>query len=296
MKTNIIIPGQVSWERKTPFKKRLAQEITDIDGVEVVPSLELSYGIENGEPYLSLHDNKMFRGSSELPDWAILHGVPSSVAFFLEKMGIRCFSSYALSSLDEDKSKVQILLSDIFTMPDTVVYPGNMNPTSLSRFPVIVKGVGGSGGENVWRCENPESVEKVIAEHQPSSSSPLMWQESMPTGDDLRVYMLGKECLGAIVRHVPDGQFKANLSSNPTRTEYALADDEMNAILKALDRLPGPSGLMSFDFLFNDNKELVFCELNTGCGTQALEEFGKADGLIRRYVDYANMDVYGSRR
>lgn len=300
---NLVIIGGELWGDKmrrseTSFCVHIEQELRRAGkDIEVVALEHMDLGICDGRMFLRLPNGEVFhRGDAGLPIWALCYVVPARVVFMLEQMGIACFSSSAMISLVEDKMRTHVLFEEVFRHPDTLFYGSEKTSDKIFRkeseaYPFMLKGASGRGGENVEKIFSLDDACDFI-DDKGDILDLIMIQQAMPTADDLRVYCLGDEIVGAVLRQAPEGVWKANLEFSPRRSPYELSREEKNAVYKAMKMLPqGRRGLYSFDFLFNDAHELVFCEANCNVGTNALDAVRAGREIFLRYVAYIRREM-----
>lgn len=299
---NLVIVGGELWSepaRKldTSFCKHLESEKKRAGrDIEAYSLHEIDLGMEGGELFLRLPDGTAFtKDSPNLPKWALLYVTPPRIAYMLEHMGIPCYSSYAISSTFNDKMMTHVLFSDIFPQPDTLFYGSDATIEDIvfseDPYPFMLKGVSGQGGVNVERVGCSDEVFSFVDERGDATDL-VMLQQAMPKADDVRVYCLGDEILGAVLRRPREGIWKANLEFGPKRERYELGREEERRIRQAMELLPETGrGLYSFDFLFDADGRLVLCEANCNVGTDGLDAAGLGKDLFLRYVDYIRREV-----
>lgn len=299
---NFVIIGGDLWadpslRSETSFCKHIEHERRRAGrDIEIYSLSDLDLGIRQGELFLRLPDGSVLtKHSPNLPKWALLYVVPPRVSYMLEQMGVICYSSYEMSSILNDKMRTHILFADNFEHPDTLFYGADKTINSVlfdkTAYPFMLKGVTGQGGINVSRVENIDETLSFVEEKE-TETELIMLQKAMPKADDVRVYCLGDEIIGSVLRHPKEGIWKANLEFSPQRSIYELGKNDMERIQSAMNKLPSTCrGLYSFDFLFDENENLVLCEANCNVGTNGLDAVGLGKDLFLRYVDYIRRDV-----
>lgn len=299
---NLVIVGRNIWDdpkkrMETSFCAHITRELCHAGrDVQVVSTSEIDLGVSNNELFLRLPDGKVYRkGDPDLPKWALCYVVPERIVFVLEQLGIACFSSYEMLMMMSDKMLAAATFSDFFAQPDTLFFGSDKTVDALAEdensYPFMLKGVSGCGGENVGKVDDFAEMIDFADEHE-NNTELIMMQQLMPSADDLRVYILGDEILGCVVRYPKEGIWKANLEFGPKREEYKLNADEERLIRSAMELLPKRRrGLYSFDFLFDEDRELVLCETNCNLGTNALDAIGLGDDIFLRYVSYIRREM-----
>lgn len=307
---NLVLIGCHLWDNpskraKTSFCCHVEEELPRTENISVYSFNKCVLGIKNNVPYVQLPDGGILRDSDDtLPEWALCYCVPPRAVYMLEQMGITCYSSYEMMITTEDKMMSHVLYADCFKQPDTNFYRSDDDMANLildgsrscEMYPFMAKGVGGNGGENVEKIDDASDLfgflENNDAHEDAYDGGCNMFQELMPTADDLRVYVLGDEVIGAVVRRAASGEWHANLAYSPTHELYELNENEMMEIEAALDKLPKHCrGLHVYDFLFDEEGRLVFGESNCNVATTALDVMGIGDDIFLRYVDYIERDM-----
>lgn len=299
---NLVIIGSHLWDypekhAKTSFCVHIDEELPYAGGdIDVYAFEEVSLGLKDNKPYLRLpNGTTYYKGDKEIPEWCLCYVVPPRAVFTLEQIGIKCYSSFEMLSSTEDKMISHVLYADIFAQPDTLFYTSEEMFDTFTQeknnYPFMLKGVDGCCGDNVSKADTIDDVSAFMEKHDGELECNMM-QKLMPTADDLRVYILGDEIIGAVVRRPKPGIWKSNLKFEPKREVYTLSVAERDAIIKAMEKLPKTRrGLHVYDFLFNKDGDLVFCESNCNVGTDALDSAGFGENIFLRYVDYIRKDV-----
>jgi len=141
-------------------------------------------------------------------------------------------------------------------------------------FPIVLKGISGARGEQVFLCEKFDSVITIILNNPQIE---FIIQEYIPTsyGSDLRVYVADSVPVAAIRRTSADG-FKANTSQGGSAEAF-----EIDASLKELvEKIIQVFNLQvgGIDFLFGESAEQYYLtELNLAAQFQAIEEATKVN-------------------
>lgn len=299
---NFILIGSNLWDNpekhnETSFCKHIDRELCHAGrDIEVISLADVNFGIKDSKLFMHLSDGRTFtKDSSDLPKWILCYVVPARIVHMLEQMGIAAYSSYDMLSCVEDKMMSHAIFADVFKQPDTLFYGTDETVNTIvdaeENYPFILKGVSGAGGENVCKVDCFDEMIS-FADEREHNTELLMMQQLMPTADDLRVYMLGDEILGAVLRQPKEGIWKANLEFGPKRSIYNLSKEEESSIRAAMDLLPEKRrGMYSFDFLFDDDRSLVMCEANCNVGTNALDAVGLGDDIFLHYVDYIRREM-----
>ena len=156
----------------------------------------------------------IFKEESEVADYIKNNSV--SFAFYrgrdyklvqsLEEKGIRCFNNHFTNKIANNK-----LLSYQFLASTNIpVIPSFSSIEEVGVFPAVMKSINGHGGTEVFLINQKEEAETFK-----NKNKQYVYQRYYPNNGDLRLYVLGKEVIGAVVRN----------SSNDFRSNYSLGGD-----------------------------------------------------------------------
>jgi RimK family alpha-L-glutamate ligase len=199
----------------------------------------------------------------------------------LERLGLFLLnSSQSIENAKNKLTTLQILATNNVPIPKTMLAKFPLNVDIVEReftYPLIVKTVSGSYGKGVFLCENRAQL-KDLADFIEVSKDPkvnVIIQEFVlsSNGKDIRVFVVGRRHIGAMVRIAREGKLKANFSAGGTVEPFDLNP--------ALERLAVESAklvgldIAGIDILFDGDSYRV-CEVNSSPG---FEGFEKATGL-----------------
>jgi RimK family alpha-L-glutamate ligase len=138
-------------------------------------------------------------------------------------------------------------------------------------FPCVIKLLVGSYGDGVVLSRDPTSFRDLMELVSGlDRSQSLILQEYIGTrpGKDLRVWVIGGQVIGAMLRSSTDGSFKANISRGGDGQAFPLNPE--------LERLARDSAaalnldIAGVDLLF-DGDDYSICEVNSAPGFQGFE-------------------------
>lgn len=262
------------------------------DDIKLAIIDECAWGHRKNERFLILEDGtRLYEKQGNLPAWAIIRSNDWRFADHLERMGIRCFPSADIIRLCQDKVLTHSFFAGRIPQPDTLYCKGNLRLLDMPEdeiFPMMVKDAFGTYGVGVYKVNSMRSMHN--AERVLGNQVDTIYQKPCPTGDDLRVYILGNEIVYKIVRRCAEGEYKANVDNGGYPETYeGLNKTDLQVIRRAVEALPGEHGFMCLDFLFNERGRIVFNELNSSPGIkQVMRMFDDGDTIMQRYVDYAD--------
>ncbi len=102
-------------------------------------------------------------------------------------------------------------------------------------FPVIVKASGGRQGRGIYKVENREDLDKLVAELQ-EEKLPIFIREFIPNDGDIRVFTVGYKVIGAMKRTpTAEGEFRSNISQGGEGSEFPI--DEYPEVRKIAERM-----------------------------------------------------------
>ena len=255
---------------------------------------KLNFGVKDNALFLRYNGNVI-----ERPDFAINRSIYPLLSKQLEDMGIKVFNNSKVADICNDKAKTYQYLSrlDIPIINTSFIKSENIvNVMDKIKEPRIIKGVSGHGGDQVF-LYNPDHQDKSEVDIESKKNTLLANQEKtlvnqdkvfakkkeilaslnntdiviQPViGDkkqDLRVYVIGKTIIAAILRTAKDG-FKSNYSLGGDVINYHLSDQETQLITKIINEFD--FGLVGIDFLIEDDGSLLFNEIEDVVGSRML--------------------------
>ncbi len=252
--------------------------------VRLILTEELEFGVLDNKWFIKYQNKKI-----EQPDFAICRVIYPLLSKQLEFMGIRVFNNSFVAEICNDKAKTyQYLAKTGIKMVDSIFVRNsklkehlmNVKENSTDRkVPSIIKAVNGHGGSQVFLIEE-ENKTQIVKEL--GSSDAVIQPLTGSRHQDLRVYVIGKKIIAAVLRTAKEG-FKANYSLGGEVTLYNLSDDEMeivNIIIGLFD-----FGLVGIDFIIGDKGELIFNEIEDVVGARMLYLCSKVN-LVELYLRY----------
>ena len=211
-----------------------------------------------------------------------------NLAHHLENLGYRLFNNARAIEIADDKAKTALALENKgIIMPKTIIAPFTFSNNPFTKadlgfvdsvvkelgLPLIVKEVHGSFGEQVYLAKSKEEVNKLILTKTPTQ---LLFQEyiASSSGRDVRIEVVGKKALGAVIRKSQNGDFRSNVLQggvmekiSPDESFYKMAID----VCKILDL-----DFAGVDIMFGKNNEPIFCEVNSNVHFRT---FAKTTGI-----------------
>ena len=305
-----IIYGQKEAEKNCHYidlykKEGKRREIT----FELLLAEHLTFGCDETGCYL-LHDGKRL----EKPDFAVVRTIYPLLSFHLEEMGIPIYNNSMVASICNDKARTYQFLAargipcipSVFcrhTEIENRLYRKIGEADNLDRnswtyntknFPeTVVKTVDGHGGSQVFLASDQDGVLTK------SGHSDFVIQPKVQgKGQDIRVYVIGKEIIAAVCRTVQkrrrdnsDGSspfeaaedFRANFSLGGKVSLYMLSQAERELVEKISSFFS--FGMVGIDFLTDCNGQFIFNEIEDVVGARMLYQCSDIN-LVGRYLDY----------
>lgn len=207
------------------------------------------------------------------------------LARMLEQTGLPVFNSSRAIALCDDKTLTHLALSRAaLPMPRTVLcpqtFPANGYPDvgfldrvgEMLGWPLVVKEGYGSFGYQVYLARTAEDAAGIIRK---KAGMPLLFQEFVQesAGQDLRLYMVGGECVAAM-RRVNPHDFRANIQHGGHGEKYTPTADEIALAAAACRALQ--LDFAGVDILQSARGPLI-CEVNSNAHFTALSALTKAD-------------------
>lgn len=238
---------------------------------------KLTIGILHNEPTI-MYDNKPIT----LPDFAIVRTIEPIIQQFFEVMAIPTFNSFSVADLTNHKSRTYIevnklgvpILSTFFStkkeLPADPPLP----------YPFVIKEATGRGGREVHYINS--EIEWLNSLKKIKSEDLVIQDADVKLGMDLRVFVIGKEIIAAVLRK-NDHDFRANYTLGGDAHLYPLSKTERELIQKVIDHFS--FDLVGIDFLIGHNDELIFNEIEDVVGSRILSATTNIN-LLEKYMTY----------
>lgn len=194
-----------------------------------------------------------------------------SVIRQLEAMDILVLNP--ISSIDLSRNKLytmQLLASHNMPIPKTMIAQPPFELEMIKKefsFPIVLKRASGTQGKGVMLIQTEDVLEDIS--DMLDSSSPLIFQEFIENskGRDLRVWVMGGRCIGAMMRVASKG-FKANIHQHGIGKNVKLSS-AVEWLAIETTKLLGLD-MAGVDILI-DKDTYKICEVNASPGFEGLE-------------------------
>lgn len=248
----------------------------------------LSITVENSE-YSIRYEGRTL----EKPDFVLCRTRDYLLTRQFEKMGIPVFNNSQVSLAGNNKAiAYQEAAGLSIPVVDTCFCRQEYLSEVLSRAltdengklkePMVVKSVSGHGGSQVFLYEDKKQLEEIVsgigeddAVIQPKVSGP---------GEDLRVYIIGNQIQGCVLRKASDG-FRSNFSLGGSVTPYTLTEEERAVVDRILEHWQ--FDFAGIDFIRDEKGQLLFNEIEDVVGSRMYYQCYERD-ILYEYLLYIN--------
>lgn len=251
--------------------------------IQLIYIEELEFGVQFDEWYVLYEGNEL-----EKPDFAIVRMNYPLLSRQLELMDVQVFNSSFVAAICNDKAQTyQYVAKTGIQMVDSRFVHKKFLLSQLNTVPrpFVVKSVSGHGGSLVFLVEEGMDIMPIydkLDDHvviQPLASKKKQ---------DLRVYIVGNEIVGAVLRTGQD-RFRSNFSLGGKAELYTLEDDEKEIVEKIIDLFD--FGLAGIDFIIGDNGTLIFNEIEDVVGSRMLYSCSDIN-IVALYLAYIKKQVF----
>lgn len=247
---------------------------------------KLKFGVKDNSLFLE-YDGR----SIKKPDFAINRFNYPLLTKHIEDMNIKVFNNSNVANICNDKAKTYQYISrlNIPIVDSNFIKSEYINQAIEDiREATIVKGVSGHGGKQVYLL-NPEDKEEQKQEIISNlKNSDLVLQPFVGNkNQDLRVYVIGKKIIAAVLRTAKSG-FKSNFSLGGQVKTYDLSEKEIRLITKIINEFD--FGLVGIDFLIEDDGSLIFNEIEDVVGARMLYQCTDIN-LVNLYLKHITSQI-----
>jgi len=213
----------------------------------------------------------------------------SAVMRHLEKYNVQTInSSDAINNVRDKLLAHQILVANNIPTPKTMLVKFPVHISTVEQeigFPCVVKVLQGSHGKGVHLCPTKEHfVNLMDLVDNLGVKKTMIVQEFIDAavGTDLRVWVIGGKCVGAMKRIGPEGDFRANITGGGTGEPFPISD-EIDLLCRETAKCLGLD-IAGSDLLFDKDGYKV-CEANSAPGFEGFEKYCSLD-IASEIVNY----------
>lgn len=222
----------------------------------------------------------LHKGKAAKPDFAIVRTIEPLLNLHLETAGIPSFNSSEVSRIANDKALAHLHVQQLgIPMNDTIYLHTNLlKQTPPLPYPFVLKETGGRGGKQVyWIASDKEWSD--CRKRLPSTTL-IVQKTDVQKGKDIRVFVVGKEIVGAVLRE-SERDFRANFKLGGSASFYQLSGDNeayVNKVIHSLD-----FGMVGIDFLIGKDGGLLFNEIEDIVGSRTLSATSDIN-ILEKYI------------
>jgi ribosomal protein S6--L-glutamate ligase len=246
--------------------------------------------VNNAEP-LVLYQGKPLDGL----DACLVRGSESKLEFrthivdYLTKQGVRMINKSDAIKVCDNKFATQSLLNGIGVKTPKTVTVVQIEQLDAAiayigdKFPMIVKTVSGSHGVGVIKVESYESL-KSITQYLLAEKTDLMVQEFIPHKESGRIMILGDKIIAAVMRTIPDGDFRSNMDQGAELKKHTASEVETEIALKTAKALG--CELSAIDYIMDESGEMVIFEANSSPGLKGIQSVNEDIDIANEIMSY----------
>ncbi len=256
--------------------------------VKLILVEDLDFGVNQGKLYIR------HKGSNKTkPDFTICRAIYPLLSKHLEDMGIKVFNNAKIASICNDKAKTYQYIARLgIAMVDSDFCINELIEDKINnlKWPVVVKTVEGHGGSQVYLLNDENNIPDVLKGIGKSDVviQPLVGSRNQ----DLRVYVIGKEIIAAVLRTGKSG-FRSNYSLGGQVELYQLSHKEKAHIKLIIEEFD--FGLVGIDFIISDQGELIFNEIEDVVGSRMLYQCSDIN-IASLYMEHIKKNLIVSNR
>lgn len=243
---------------------------------------DLTIGLINNELTVQLHQKQV-----NLPQFAVVRTVEPMLSLHLELAGIKVFNSSKISHICNHKSLTHLEMNRLnIPMVDmNFMKKEHLSETAPMSFPYVIKEATGRSGKQVYMIQNEQDWEQYYQE--PDETDLVIQSTQVQTGKDVRVFIVGKEIVGAVLRENKN-DFRANFKLGGTATWYPLHSEQIKMINKIIHHFD--FDMVGIDFLIGLNGEFLFNEIEDVVGSRILSKTSNIN-ILEIYIAHIRDNI-----
>jgi len=285
--------------------------------VQLVLVEDLEFGVRDSQWFMQIKKQEV-----EYPDFVICRAIYPLLSKQLECMGIRVFNNSTVAEICNDKARTyQYLANTGIKMVDSCFYCNTLVREVIEQVhtPTVIKSIEGHGGRQVFLIDmfkhkmgeidnvtpqlgkeyensdfqqdndtkdkqNKEWNDESVRILQGIGSSDVVVQPFISgKHQDLRVYVIGKEIIAAVLRTAKEG-FKSNFSLGGEVRIYQLSIEEKQLVNQIINHFD--FGLVGIDFILGEEGNLIFNEIEDVVGSRMLYQCAPEINIVERYLKF----------
>lgn len=244
---------------------------------------DLTIGLNNHKPVV-----RIAAGKDTLPDFVVNRSIEPIIQHFFTSWNIPIFNPVDTAKIVNDKALTHLELSklNIPMLPTFFIQGHALTENAPLDYPFIIKSVTGRGGKEVCLLESEKNWQTFKRECK--NQSYIAQPTNVQKGKDLRVFVIGKEIVAAVLRH-NETDFRANFKLGGKAIPYQLSENEIKLINKIIGHFQ--FGLVGIDFLLDHDGNLLFNEIEDVVGSRILSETSDIN-LLAEYVTFIKKTIH----
>ena len=217
------------------------------------------------------------------PDFLLNRSISHWVNELAEYKNIPVMNSSFISRMANDKRMAHVYFrTKKIPMLETVAATSQSLKNSPFSYPFVIKNPYGRGGGGVHFIKSRQELNEKLSMEK--NTEWLVQPIAGQPGKDLRVYIVGNEIKGAVLRESSSSkELRANISTGGTSRLYELSDTEKELVEEMCKDIR--IDFAGIDFLFAENGELLFNEMEDAVGCRSLYMNSSID-IADLFMDY----------
>ena len=272
-----------------PKKLKEEAEKRDIQ-TEVINPTNCYISLNIGDDSYISHEGTKFMGAEYCIPRLSEENLEYKVAIMdhIEKMGVKLLNTGTAMRNCSNKVLTQILLTkaNVKTPKTTLITSDEQLDFAVKavgeKFPVIVKTLFGTHGVGVIRADSLPSL-KSIVQQLLKSNVEFMIQEFIKHEESARIYILGDEILAAVMRTIPDGDFRSNAHQGAKLKVHNATEKEKDVAKQAAAAVG--TNFSAVDYIVNEDGDIIVIEVNGSPGFESLQEVID-DNIAEKIIDW----------
>lgn len=243
---------------------------------------DISIGIINNQRTVLLHNQL-----TELPHFVVIRTIEPILNLQFEALGIKTFNSAAISHMCNHKSLTHHEIHKLnIPMVDTLFFKKeHVSDVPPMSYPFVLKEATGRSGKQVYFITSNKEWKQAIS--LLGTSDIVIQSCNVQLGNDVRVFIVGKEIVGAVLRKSAS-DFRANFKLGGSAEWYPLDDTKKELINKIVHHFD--FDMVGIDFLIDLNGDFLFNEIEDVVGSRILSATSDIN-LLEKYISHIKQNI-----